>query len=707
MTKEGQASGRSAAPLVTRRARPLAGLLGSTALALLGSGGSAWADGDLAVTLAPGTTADSVVFEVRNRGSEAITLLTTNTPLEPLLGDEVFDIRRAAKKGPMFERPDWVGPHVRRLPPGIEDFVELAPGESRSAEVDLSELYDVSRAADFTISYSGELLTAPRMPAAAAFRRQSDDALAAVEPGSNTMVVHLEPIPATRTRPPAYNACSSAEQGVLVEATGVAEDIARESLDSLRAVPADQRAAARRYTEWFGTYGAERYTTVTEGFSVMLDSLSNATMSYDCTCDRAGVFAYVYPISLHEIYLCPVFWESPLLGTDSRAGTLVHELSHFTALVGTDDHAYGQAAARALADSSPDRAVDNADNFGYFAENVPALPMSGGDGEPPAPEPTPTPPPPTTTAATTLEPGVALSRDIAQEQIQTYEVRGADRVTVTASNGDPDLYVYSTQARAGNSLVCSSRASSNVDSCPLDASETSYLSVLGYSAASYEIIATREQQPEPEPGPDTPDPIVLSYGTPVSASLAQGNALLFSVRAPVLIELTSNSGDADLEVYSSLALTTSERICDSDNTTPIDLCDIQSTGTVYVVVYGYSAADFTLLTSARNSPTPEPVPQPTPQPQPGPQPQPQPQPQPTPQPQPQPTPQPVPQPQPTPTPQPQPTPADDGDPPGGSGDDDDDDDGLFAGAADWTWILVGALAAGLRRRRSPPRRRRS
>jgi peptidyl-Lys metalloendopeptidase len=59
-------------------------------------------------------------------------------------------------------------------------------------------------------------------------------------------------------------------------------------------------------------------------------------------------------------------------GTDSRAGTLIHEMSHFDVVTDTDDWAYGQAACKRLAKRSPTRALDNADSHEYFAENTPA-----------------------------------------------------------------------------------------------------------------------------------------------------------------------------------------------------------------------------------------------------------------------------------------------------------------------------------------------
>jgi peptidyl-Lys metalloendopeptidase len=43
-------------------------------------------------------------------------------------------------------------------------------------------------------------------------------------------------------------------------------------------------------------------------------------------------------------------------------------------LAATDDVVYGQAGARALADSDPNLAITNADSHEYFAEDTPPLP---------------------------------------------------------------------------------------------------------------------------------------------------------------------------------------------------------------------------------------------------------------------------------------------------------------------------------------------
>jgi peptidyl-Lys metalloendopeptidase len=81
----------------------------------------------------------------------------------------------------------------------------------------------------------------------------------------------------------------------------------------------------------------------------------------------------VYPAQPYAIYVCKAFWTAPLTGTDSRGGTLLHELSHFDVVAATDDHVYGQQGAAELARTDPARAVNNADSHEYFGENTPPM----------------------------------------------------------------------------------------------------------------------------------------------------------------------------------------------------------------------------------------------------------------------------------------------------------------------------------------------
>lgn len=60
------------------------------------------------------------------------------------------------------------------------------------------------------------------------------------------------------------------------------------------------------------------------------------------------------------------FWSASLTGEDSRAGTIVHEVSHKYA--GTRDKEYGSIECGILARQEPDKAVKNADSYEYFVE---------------------------------------------------------------------------------------------------------------------------------------------------------------------------------------------------------------------------------------------------------------------------------------------------------------------------------------------------
>ena len=67
--------------------------------------------------------------------------------------------------------------------------------------------------------------------------------------------------------------------------------------------------------------------------------------------------------------VCPAFFRAGMEGAGTRWGILVHEATHFAAA--TQDHAYGPAAAQALARSDPARAAENADNYMLFIETLP------------------------------------------------------------------------------------------------------------------------------------------------------------------------------------------------------------------------------------------------------------------------------------------------------------------------------------------------
>ena len=296
-----------------------------------------------------------------------VTVTVTNTARHPvnlvkwqLPGDEL--------EGPLFKvtRDDqkvaYLGPLVKRAAPGANDKVKLQPGESLSFQAELTGAYDLSRSGRYAIEYLS--------------RGKHDDE--ASLKSSAPLYVWLEgrsgkvapaPVPGAAAAGLSYSGnCSAGQQGVLKDAVAAATTYATNATTYLNAAP----SATPRYTTWFGTLSSAGWNTAQTHFAAIQSAFTTQAVTLDCKCKKPSIYAYVYANQPYKIYVCGAFWNAPMTGTDSKAGTLVHEMSHFTVVAGTDDWAYGQPAAKSLAISDPAKALDNADSHEYFAENTPA-----------------------------------------------------------------------------------------------------------------------------------------------------------------------------------------------------------------------------------------------------------------------------------------------------------------------------------------------
>ncbi len=254
----------------------------------------------------------------------------------------------------------YLGIQVKRAPPTSADLIALAPGAARSSRVELSALYRMDITGAYTIRYRTEGLQAATAPRAASIwidgRLPRGMPESSYEPGAGAA-----PVGSGLT----FSHCSNAQQDAIAASVQAAQSMAQDADAYLRA-----GALADRYTNWFGPLDDVRAATVGRHFDAIRDAFATRPITVDCACTLSS-YAYVYPNQPYTIHVCKAFWTAPLTGTDSRSGTLVHEMSHFTVVAGTDDWAYGQVAAGALANSNPDRAIGNADSHEYFGENTP------------------------------------------------------------------------------------------------------------------------------------------------------------------------------------------------------------------------------------------------------------------------------------------------------------------------------------------------
>ncbi|KAK7438457.1 hypothetical protein VKT23_018070 [Stygiomarasmius scandens] len=317
--------------------------------------------------LAKGVDNLKVTTTLTNTGSDSLQLL--NDPRSPLTTTPTNSFRILSSNG---TSPDFNGMKVKYVPSVAAklpnaSFTALAPGESVDIIHDLSSAYNFTRSGVDTYDISPSDLFYVVDPSTL----EVSTLTAKVE---STLKSKLDGTLAISRRAPmskraSFHGCSDSQRSDIRAAVKAANTYASDAATYLQEIS----SGLPRYTTWFGKYKSSRHKTVRQHFNKMSNQGYN-DYTYDCsTCDDPDTFAQVFPNEFGTIYLCGAFWQASTTGTDSKAGTLVHESSHFTRLAGTDDHVYGQSAAQKLASKHPKKAIDNADNHEYFAENNPAL----------------------------------------------------------------------------------------------------------------------------------------------------------------------------------------------------------------------------------------------------------------------------------------------------------------------------------------------
>jgi len=275
----------------------------------------------------------------------------------------------------------YEGRMIKRGLPEASDFVVLRAGRAYKATVDLGAAYDLSQGGDYTVSFVAPLQYAslaggtmlkqanglPLLTQSAPLRIWVDNGQAtpAQRMGFSTKAKPTQGVVVNGVN---YTGCTSSQQS----SAGTAVNSARTYTENAKGYLNAGKTGAR-YTTWFGAYTSSRYNTAKQHY-VAIDTAMDQNagqITINCGCNQS-YYAYVYPTQPYQIYVCKAFWSAPNTGTDSKAGTLVHEMSHFNVVASTDDWAYGQSAAKSLATSNPTKALDNADNHEYFAENNPA-----------------------------------------------------------------------------------------------------------------------------------------------------------------------------------------------------------------------------------------------------------------------------------------------------------------------------------------------
>lgn len=322
-----------------------------------------------------------VVFT--NNGSTPLSIAKWFVPEGALEGD-LFLLSRDGKQVP------YLGPIIKRAAPTAQDMITLAPGESITRSVDIADMYDLSASGEYKMQYG---VASSQLFGRAAPREAHDFLKRSLEPAvdvgmeslmSNEIGTFVEgrgnplaslgdanfgeksAVLGAKSSIAYSGRCSASQQSTLTSAVSAASSMANNSVSYLNGIS----GSTPRFTTWFGPGTSSALSEIRTDYAKIKDALDNKPLVLDCSCKKS-YYAYVYPTQPYKVYLCRAFWTAPLTGTDSKGGTLIHELSHFNAIAGTQDNVYGQSGARALAISNPQQARDNADSHEYFSENTP------------------------------------------------------------------------------------------------------------------------------------------------------------------------------------------------------------------------------------------------------------------------------------------------------------------------------------------------
>ncbi|CEL59951.1 peptidyl-Lys metalloendopeptidase [Rhizoctonia solani AG-1 IB] len=317
----------------------------------------------------------TVKATLKNTGDVTLKLLNDPRSVLSKVNTNTFSISSASGT------PKFTGLRVKYVPSQAAKssegsaFTTLAPGQTIEVDHNLAGSYNFTRCGEGSYNFStlnlfnyvdesGELKTIEASTSSHQFKIAGK--LAASNRHSAASTINKRAV--------TFTGCSADQQSQLKTAATASDAMVANANSYLSGLISGKP----RYTTWFGAFDKSRYNTVASHFkNIGADATS---MNYDCTdclthpsMDYPNTYAYVDPGVPSKIYLCGAFWRAPTTGTDSKAGTIVHENSHFTANGAVEDHVYGQGDAQALAKSNPAQAIMNADSHEYFAENTPEL----------------------------------------------------------------------------------------------------------------------------------------------------------------------------------------------------------------------------------------------------------------------------------------------------------------------------------------------
>jgi deuterolysin len=257
-----------------------------------------------------------------------------------------------------------------------DSFKSIGAGETIEVEIELAELYDLSKSGKYNVLAQGVI----------EYAEADSTALSGsvLSYSSNQLEIDVDAVKTARIE--------TAVSSMLSKRTTIQSDCSSTKLTAIRtalsncnrlataAATAATSGSATKFSEYFKTTSTTTRSTVAARLrAVAADcaaTTSGKTRTY-CTDVYGGcesnVLAYTLPSNNYIAY-CPLFFNQlpALSGTchaQDQATTVLHEETHAPAVYspGTQDNGYGYSAATSLTAA---RALANADSYALYANGM-------------------------------------------------------------------------------------------------------------------------------------------------------------------------------------------------------------------------------------------------------------------------------------------------------------------------------------------------
>ena len=276
---------------------------------------------------------------------------------------------------------------IKRGRPGATEYQLLKAGHTITTKIDLSVAYAMNEAGEYSLQMQTQVYYHPEAENEASRSRDVEQTLVSTTvtfqlveggiPRKTLGALHRRVAIKFNTQQAGYQHQSEAGYPLdpkFISGTAaqraLTKEIHRASYHYVSAAGDDIDDNRRHYVSWFGAVDTGHIHHVKQNYQGMKNALERDVITYVFNDPRCRPFTYAFTFKgSRRIWLCNKYIISEnILGIDTKLCTIVHQLSN--AVMYTNDYTYGRQTCLNLAKNSPNKAVNNGDNYCYHSETT-------------------------------------------------------------------------------------------------------------------------------------------------------------------------------------------------------------------------------------------------------------------------------------------------------------------------------------------------